>query len=322
MIMLHTPKNLLLIGGILAVAAAGVAMPAAATENGLTNFPIGVDTQLPALVPAVGATEWLNYNQVYQSNRQTDSQGHKAPIDFKVTAEAEAAKILHTWINFSGIDIASAIVQPFVNTSISVGAPVPHVGTLIVEEGSTFGLGDTDLVPLVLHANVGNGLHLALGTNVWVPTGTYSKTDPASPGLNRDTYVGQQFITTWLPNAKTNVSTSTIIEFGSTNPATHYYSGAYVNTDFHAGYRFFDSIPKLELGVQGFYMKQFENDTQNGAAVNGDGHKGQAVAFGPQIGYDAWEHGGILFKLQKEFDVENRAAGTKIWIQFAIPLGH
>lgn len=313
-------KLSVVMGSVAVACASFAAMPASATENGLTNFPVGVDTQMPALVPKVGGTVWLNYNLVYQSNRQNDSNGNKTPIDFKVTAEVEAIKILHTWAEYRGVDFASAIIQPFVNTTTSVGVPVPHVGTIVEAEGSTFGLADTDLVPVVLHTVVGNGLHLAGAAHVWVPTGQYKMTDPSSPGLNRDPYPGAQFITTWLPDGKTNISTSTTLEMGSTNSATHYYSGAYVNTDFHAGYRFFSSIPKMEIGLQGYYMKQFENDTQNGSLADGDGHKGQAVAIGPQISYDAWEHGGIVFKLQRELGVENRTAGTKVWLQFALPL--
>jgi hypothetical protein len=302
----------LVLGGIAAAGVALVALPASATESGLTEMPVGVDTALPALVPAVGESVWLNYTEFYEANRLNGNDGNPnihVP-NFKVTVEAEAAKLVHTWGNIYGIDVSSSVVNVVTNTNITV---VPNV-----VEGHSLNRGDTNIIPLIFHTVVGGDLHLTTATNVWVPDGYYRASDPSSQGLNRTT-VAQQFQTTWLPTPKLDLSTSTTVEFGSTNPATHYHSGSYVNTDFHIGYRAFESLPKLELGVQGYYMRQFTNDTQFGAVVDGDGNKGMAAGVGPQVIYHAWEKGGIVVKYQNEIAAQNRPQGNRVWVQFALP---
>ena len=282
-----------------------------ATENGLTEMPIGVDTAMPALVPEPGGTILLNYMEYYSARRTNDGAGNPAVPDFRLDVEAEAPKIVHTWARFNGIDVSSGFVQPLVNIDIQI---IPGEVT-----GHEFNRGDTDLLPLILHTVVGNGLHLETATNIWPRDGFYNGHNPASEGLNRFT-VGQQFVTTWLPDKTWDLSTSTLLEFCSKNSTTNYRSGSYCDTDFHIGNRVFAASPKWELGLQGYYMKQFQNDRQNGVLADGDGHKGRAFAFGPQISYDAWEHGAIVVKFQHEVLVENRPTGDKLWVQFALPL--
>jgi hypothetical protein len=299
---------------LLGVAAAAIGFagsPAFATENGNQEFPIGVDTYWPAIVPPPGQSVWLNYNTIYNAWRTNDSHGKSSESHFSVHVLAEAPKFVHTWAKIDGLEISSALAQSLVFTNLTI---VPDHVT-----GHSWSIGDTDLVPIQLSGDVGYGLHLLTATNIWVNDGHYDKNNPASPGLNRNT-IGQQFQTTWLPTPNWDLSTATIIEFGSKNQATQYYSGSYVNTDYHVGYRF-NSLPKWEFGVSGYYMKQFEDDKQYGEVVNGDGNKGQVFAFGPQISFDAWEHGSIVLKYQHETMVENRPQGEKIWIQFAVPFG-
>lgn len=296
----------------LASAALGVApLPAGATEGGRTEFPIGVDTALPALMPEPGGTILLSYTQLYVAHRLNDGNGHKAVPSFGVDVEAEAPKLVHTWATVHGFEFGSGLVQPIVNTDLVV---LPGLVT-----GHDFSFGDTNLIPLMVHTDVGSGLHLTIATNIWLPDGHYDVRNPASQGLHRTT-IGQQFITTWLPTPRWNLSTSTIVEFGSSNSKTHYYSGSYVNTDFHVGYRLFEALPKLELGLQGYYMVQYENDKQYGFVLGSDGRKGRAAGFGPQIVYDAWKHGGIVLKYQHEVGVENRPEGDRTWLQLAILL--
>lgn len=300
--------------GALATAIALAAPAVRATESGATEFPIGVDTVMAAMNPEVGGTLLLNYSQYYGSSSNNGNDGHKnaAYPNFKLNVEVDAPKLLHTWGEFHGVDITSGIVQPIVNSNITI--------LDAVAKGHDTGLGDTNLLPLILSGDVGGGLHLATSSNLWVPDGYYNANDPASTGLNRTTF-GQEFSTTWFISPKWTTSTATMIEFGSKNPATHYYSGSYVNTDFSVNYSGFEPLPKLTIGLQGYYMRQFESDRQNGQIVDGTGYKGMALALGPQFIYEAWSHGAIVVKFQHEIAAENRAQGDKVWLQLAVPLG-
>ncbi|MGF6782216.1 transporter, partial [Paraburkholderia sp. GAS334] len=77
---------------------------------------------------------------------------------------------------------------------------------------------------------------------------------------------------------------------------------------------------KLQLGLQGFLLKQFADDDVNGTPVGEDGFRGQAVAVGPQLRYMWSQAAGIVFKYQREFAVRNRPQGNKLWIELCFPL--
>ena len=40
---------------------------------------------------------------------------------------------------------------------------------------------------------------------------------------------------------------------------------------------------RVQLGVQGTFLKQFTDDTRDGVKVASDGFRGQSVAIGPQL---------------------------------------
>jgi hypothetical protein len=295
--------------GILSVCIAGWALPASATEGGGQEFPIGVDTVDPALVPAPGGNILLSYTVGYIADRVNDQNGHSAHPGFHVDVAVEAIKLVHTWSNQAGIDISSGIVNGVNNTDLTV---IPGA-----VKGQETGAIDTELLPIILHTEVGHGLHLQWNASVWMPDGTYDRNNPASMGFNKTSF-GMQFMSTWLPTPKWDLSTATTVEFGAKNSATQYYSGSSVNTDFQVGYRPIPSLPKLQVGVQGFYFQQVEDDKQYGVIYE-NGYQGRAVGVGPQIRYDAFEHGGIILKYQREVLAENRPQGDKLWLQMGIP---
>ncbi|MTJ82281.1 MAG: hypothetical protein F8N37_14915 [Telmatospirillum sp.] len=298
------------LGGLMPIALALDVPAARATEGGGQQYAIGVDTADPAMLPPPGGSMFLNYSVGYWAGRLNDGQGNSARPGFGVNVVADAVKLVHTWGRVGGVDVASGIVNTVANTDLTV---VPgHV------EGNDFGLADTCLLPVMLHAEVGHGLHLGFAANVWVPDGDYSRHNPASLGFNR-TSVGFQVITTWLPDDRWDLSTSTMVELGAKNQATDYYSGTYVDTDFQVGYRFFEAVPKLQLGIQGYYLQQVEDDRIAGQPAFGTGYRGMAVAVGPQIRYDAWDHGAIIMKWQHELSSENRARGDRLWVQLGVP---
>jgi hypothetical protein len=44
------------------------------------------------------------------------------------------------------------------------------------------------------------------------------------------------------------------------------------------------------------------------------------LAVGPQIRWDAFSHGGLPLKWQREFAVRNRPEGYRLWIGLAMPV--
>jgi hypothetical protein len=279
--------------------------PAPASENGAEHYPTGTNTILPALVPAVGDSLWLNYLTYYTADRFNNSNGNSAIPGYSVSAVAEAARLLHTWTAIDGIAWTSGII--FIANDATLH--VPH------RSGSAGGLGDLVIQPVLLTATFGD-LHVLAGFDVSLPTGNYSKQNLVNPGLNYTT-VGPQVALTWLPTKKLEFSIFSVGGLNSTNQATHYKSGNYFDVDYSIGYRAIPALSALQFCLGGYYLDQVTDDRVNGRQYL-DGHRGKVFAVGPQIRYRL-ARGGIALKWLHETLAENRPEGDRIQLQFSLP---
>jgi hypothetical protein len=143
-----------------------------------------------------------------------------------------------------------------------------------------------------------------------VPTGTRVSNDYFS--------IAPLSAVTWFPTPKLEISGSVGMEFHSSNKTTKYRSGPLAFAELGANYYAFRSIPELAVGVGGYAVKQFGNDSGGNAFIE-DGYRQQVYAFGPQISYGTAKW-GIAAKWHHEFAAENRPEGDRIWIQLIIPL--
>jgi hypothetical protein len=279
--------------------------PAGATEYSLTHYPPGTNTIVPALMPALGASVWLNYITYYAADRFNNGKGASAIPGYDVSAVAEAARLLHTWTAIDGVSWTTGIVL----TAIDAVQSVPN------RRESGGGFGDLVIQPLVLTAAFGD-LHVLGGFDVSLPTGHFSKDRLVNPGLNYFTFAPQLALT-WLPTKKFELSLFSTVGFNTENPATHYTSGDYVDIDYSVGYRPIPSLPAFQTSVVGYLFEQFTDDTVNGSRFL-DGHRGQVFAVGPQVRYQLGR-GGITFKWQHEMAVKYRPVGDRFQLQFAVP---
>ena len=82
------------------LAAAGLTLAATAaraTEDGSQEYPLGVNTVLPALLPPPGHAAYLNYLEYYTAPIVTESNGTKAQVGFHFNLELEAGRFLYSW---------------------------------------------------------------------------------------------------------------------------------------------------------------------------------------------------------------------------------
>lgn len=77
--------------------------------------------------------------------------------------------------------------------------------------------------------------------------------------------------------------------------------------------------PAWQVGANGYLYKQVTDDKLNGVTVAG-GNRGQVAAIGPFVRYHPSRDWGVTLKLQHEGMVENRTAGTRVFLQFALKL--
>jgi hypothetical protein len=282
--------------------------PAIASENGNEHYPIGVDTAAPALVtPPPGKTVWLNYDQWYTAGSFAGSNGNKLVPGFHLNVYANAFRFIHTWnMNYKGVTFSSQIIPLILD--INVHAEGHHT--------ERFSFGDLNIVPIYISYKTGN-LHLLLGPNIWVPTGYYKVNDPASGGLNYFTFA-PQITATWFPSPRWEVSLSTMTQFNTTNPDTHYHSGNSFDVDYAVNYQPFQSLENLHVGIIGNAYTQWTDDSIHGTRVPG-GNRGRVFSVGPQALYHIGP-GGLLVKWEHEFGVENMPNGERLWLQFKVSL--
>ncbi|MCX4163626.1 MULTISPECIES: transporter [Paraburkholderia] len=278
-----------------------------ATENGLQSYPIGVDTVLDGIVPAPSQTQFYNYTALYTADRFAGPNGGSVVPNFKVNVFVDSARVLHTW---------GSMLGPFTLTS-GIAVPLIHAQTTVPVGGdSRWGLGD-----VVVHAmkfgysNESHSLFSILTFDFSLPTGSFSNTKIAATGTNYYAFIPNMSVTVF-PVSNVEFSATGGWEINSPNHKDGYHSGNVLFLDWVAGYSI---SPQLQLGVQGYALRQITDDTLNGNVVE-DGFRGRVFAIGPQIRFNITPTSGVVFKWQHEFAARNRPQGDRLWIELTFPL--
>lgn len=291
--------------------ASGVSL---AAENGLTNWPLGVNTVIPALLPPPGATELYSYTVFYSADELRDNSGDKVPVDFEVDAFAQALRVVHTWNlqTDSGVKFSTGAILSGGHTSAEL-EPAPGVHL----DDSETGFNQLYFTPLYLTWSPTPELHLLTGFSAFIPLGDYDRNSLANTTSNYASYV-QEFGLTWLPSPAWEFSVSPTVSFNAENENSDYQSGHLFNVDFNAGYRL-PSSPNWQVGLAGHYTKQFSDDQIDGHDVEG-GNRLSKFAIGPQAVYYFNPATAVVFKWLNETEVKNGARGNSLWFEFAVPL--
>jgi hypothetical protein len=281
---------------------------ALATENGLTTYPIGVNTVLDGIMPPPGVTQFYNYTEYYVANKFAGSDGANALPGFHSEVLVEAPRVVHTWgKTFGPFTLSSGIVVPFAHLHLDVPGA----------SGTRTALGDIILQPFIMgYSNAAHTFFAFVSPDFSVPSGAWQAGRVANIGVNY--YAFQPNVdVTWFLHPDWEISATAQVEFHSPNHATNYHSGDVASIDYLVGY---SVTKKLQLGIQGFYLQQFTDDTINGQTASNGGFRGRAAGIGPQVRYDLGPGAAIVFKYQHEFAVRNRPEGERLWVEFAFPI--
>jgi hypothetical protein len=286
-----------------------------AVENGNPQWPIGVQTIIPAVLPAAGETAYFNYTLYYHADSFKDANGNDLISGFEANVLAEAPRIVHTWEAKLGpfnMSTGAILVGNFVKVEAD---PMPGVHL----EDSTTGLNFLYLTPLYLTYNTPT-LHLLYGPSAIIPVGNFSKHDLANPTNNYYSF-HQEFAFTYFPKKTLEISAEAGLTFNAENPDTNYQSGATFDIDWGVNWAPIASMPNLFFGIQGFYVTQFTDDQINDVTVQPGGFRLEKIALGPQLIYYFSPKAGICAKYQREFETENGPEGDRYWVQFVFPIG-
>ena len=277
----------------------GFAVAGRATENGGGAYVNGAEGFLAGAVPPPG-NYFLNYFVFYSAG---EFKGPNAPPgDFNVAVTADVLRYIHVSDKkiFGGF-WGWHVCVPLVNTDV----------TLVGQNYNKFALGDIIVDPVLISWHSKN-YHSAVGVDVFVPTGEYDATNPASPGRNYWTFE-PIYAFTFVSDKNFEVSAKIMYDINTKNSTTNYTSGQEFHFDYAVGQR----IKNATVGLAGYYYQQMTKDTGTGAAPNGN--KGKVFAIGPQVKIDA---GNKMFYItyDKEFAVENRPEGGVFWLKFVSPI--
>jgi hypothetical protein len=209
---------------------------------------------------------------------------------------------------------AMSATIPYLFMDVNVDA-TSTLGSL-ARSGSTNGLGDIVLMPLMLNYNIDPDFNVNFRVGAYAPTGSYEVGRLANTGKNFWTiepvlglmYFGQ----------KNGIEVSAFVgaDFNTENRDTNYKSGTQLHVDGTLAQHFPWLGGLAGGGVSAYYYKQVTGDSGSGATL-GD-FKGKTVGVGPVVSY-AKKIGGhdTVFELKwlHEFETKNRLEGDIVWLK-------
>lgn len=276
---------------------------ALATEGGGSIYPNGVENFMAGALPPPGFYG-IVYGQSYSADQVNDGSGKALPLppDFKVTANVIALRpVWVTGQKIAGGDLVLHSIIPLVDLEVRAGGA----------SQSKNGVGDITVgAGLGLHHSA--NLHSIVALDVYLPTGSYSKTDGVNIGRNYTT-IEPVYAVSWIDPTGFNADAKFGYLINTRNKDTDYRSGNEFHFDYSLGWGVGGG---WTLGLGGYVYQQVTGDSGSGAA--GD-NKGKAMAIGPSLKYDSGKGWFVTAKWQKETQVENRAEGSALWVKAVFP---
>ena len=262
-----------------------------------SHYTNGVEGIRAASLPPPGLYFRL-YNVYYGSDDLKNPSGDSVG-DFDLDVFAVVPRLI--WITdykILGADYFADVIVPLVGTDISFGA-----GGMTLFDDDSFGVGDIAIEPFGLSWH-GERYDASFAAGVYLPTGEYGATEPASPGLNYWTGMITAGGTYYLDLAKTwSASILARYEFHGENDDTDFTNG----DDFHFEWGIGKKLAQFwEVGAAGYCQWQVSDDSGTGATDSRD----QVFAAGPEINYFvAPLKTNVTLRYLMEFGAEDRSEG-------------
>ncbi|WP_022980687.1 transporter, partial [Ideonella sp. B508-1] len=239
-----------------------------ATEgNGLGVYPDGLENFLSGALPPPGV-HGLVYAGGASYDKVRDGSGQSiGPADFKVNVGAVVPRLV--WVTqqqLLGGQLAFEALAPLLNVDVTAGG----------QKFSKSGLGDV-VLGTALGYHHSPELHSAVGMDVYLPTGSYSKTDPASLGRNIVTWQPLAAVS-YMPAQGFNADLKAMWDINGRNDDTDTRSGQALHADYALGWGMGNG---WVLGVGGHIYRQITQDS----GPNAGSGKASSNAIGPSVRY-------------------------------------
>lgn len=282
-----------------ALSALSFGLPALAVE-GVVQYPHGAEDFMSGAVPPPG-TYYVGYGVHYRGALQ-DSKGHTVKAggqDIELTVSGLANRFIHvTDTKILGANLGFHAIIPLLSNKI---------GMVSGSETRT-GLGDITFAPLLAWHTP--NLHWVAAVDINAPTGSYKKNRMINLGANYWSFEPLVAVT-WLPGDDWDISAKLMYNIKTENNDTNYRSG----NEFHADFAVGKSFGNWKVGINGYYVRQVEDDELNGRNIDNRSH---VFAAGPAVSYQA-DKINFIAKWQHEFMSENAFQGERFFVKAVIP---
>lgn len=282
------------------------------------HYPNGAEDFVSGALPPPGVY-LKNYFALFQKDRLNDNSGDKLPVDLEADVTVAVPRFI--WVTpktLFGASVATQIFLPLYWSHVESNA--------LGIDSEDAGLGDILLTPLALGWHFGPNFHLALGEDIFLPTGNYDNDNFATQILSKNHWTFETVLAASYLWKGFDFSAKFMYDFNTTNDDYNLPvgGGAFLNGDLDPGQEFhvdwaIGYAPKegLRLGISGYSYWQTTKDEfdpdAGGPTIKGD--KGQIHAIGPTIKY--WPNQGrfsAVLKHQWEFGAESLPEGQTTWL--------
>lgn len=281
----------------------------AAEGGGFGNFAVGAQTVGSGVLAPPGQTVFYGYLLYYSAGKFVGNDGRSLIPDFDLNVAVEASMIRHTWgLSLGGFDFASSMIQEAAYVDVEAAG----------QRDSGSGSALLNIVPIEIGRHMGNWHAMTAGH--FIMPGSHDEDELANVTQNYYTYT-QEVSVTWIPTPRWMLDLSSNYSFNRRNKQTDYTSGDILGLTWGAHYGPVASDPRWQVGLNGLYLRQTEDDKVNGNNVPvPGGFRIRKFNAGPQFGYWFSPGAAIVLKWQKEWDVQNGPKGDLFWIQAAFPI--
>ncbi len=273
-----------------------------ATEgNGLGVYPDGLENFLSGALPPPGVHALVYAGGARYDKVRGDRGQSIGPADFNVDVRAVVPRVV--WVTqhqVLGGQLAFEALAPLLNVDVTAGG----------RSFSKSGLGDVVLGSALGYHHAPD-LHSAVGVDVYLPTGSYSVTDPASLGRNILTWQPLVAVS-YMPAQGLNIDLKAMWDINGRNGKTDTRSGQALHADYALGWGLGHG---WVVGVAGHVYRQLTEDSGPNAGTG----KAESNAFGPSFRYADGKGLLITAKWQNEFGVRNRVQGQSLWVKASLP---
>jgi len=304
-----------IVAGMLVTVGGAMAYDLPSVNLGFTSFLDGGPPSGPGFY-------YSHYVQYYESDSLKNAQGNAALPD-------DANENLDVWVSMSQFIYQSD--QPvFLGGKWGVNVMIPVVGLDMAyamdapfPEDNGSGLGDVLVGPFlqwdpIMGANGPKFMH-RIELQVTFPTGKYDSGKELNPGSNTYTFNPYWAFTAFVtPKLTVSGRLHYLHNFKNDDPndrlsgVTKTRAGDAFHANFTAGYEVITG--RLRLGLNGYYLNQYEDTEYDGTGIDGTAEK--VFAIGPGGVLHLGKDDNLLVNVYFESDAENRTEGNRYNVRY------